>query len=105
SSLFKSSSVAILTTVVLMLFAFSLIQELIDAFVHVEPWFLITYGAGIIGNILTVPYPSHILTTHFGHVVVTSYAVTVPEGIAILVAYFAVTVILGLVLFERKEFN
>ncbi|MCL4344017.1 MAG: ABC transporter permease [Nitrososphaerota archaeon] len=105
SSLFKSSSIAILTTVVLMLFAFSLIQNLIDAFVHIEPWFLITYGAGIIGNILTVPYPLHTSTVHFGHVAITSYAVTVPEGIAILAAYFIVTAILGLVLFERKEFN
>ncbi len=105
SSMFKSSSVSILTTVVLMLFAFTLIQSLIDAFVHVEPWFLITYGAGIIGNILTVPYPVHTSTVHFGHAVITSFAVTVPEGVAILVVYFVVTAILGLVLFERKEFN
>ncbi|MDG7047197.1 MAG: ABC transporter permease [Nitrososphaerota archaeon] len=105
SSLFKSSSIAILTTVVLMLFAFSLIQNLVNAFVHIEPWFLITYGAGIIGNILTVPYPLHTSITRFGHVAITSYAVTVPEGVAILAIYFIVTAILGLVLFERKEFN
>jgi len=105
SSLFKSSSVSILTTVVLLLFAFTLIQNLIDAFAHIEPWFLITYGAGIIGNILTVPYPAHVSTAHFGSSVITTYAVTIPEGIAILLVYFIVTAILGLILFERKEFN
>ncbi len=105
SSLFKSSSVSILTTVVLMLFAFTLIQNLIDAFAHIEPWFLITYGAGIIGNILTVPYPAHVSTAHFGRAVITTYAVTIPEGVAILLVYFIVTAILGLILFERKEFN
>jgi hypothetical protein len=34
-----------------------------------------------------------------------TFAATVPEGIAILVVYFFATAILGLVLFERKEFT
>jgi hypothetical protein len=29
----------------------------------------------------------------------------VPEGLAIMAVYFAVTAVLGLVFFERKEFN
>jgi len=105
SSLFKSNSMAILTTVILLLFAFSLIQTIVTAFIHIEPWFLITYGAGIIGNILTVPYPTHTLVTRFGHASFTSFAVTVPEGIEILAIYFIVTAVIGLILFERKEFT
>ena len=30
---------------------------------------------------------------------------TIPEGLAIMLVYFAVTAVLGLLLFERKEFN
>ena len=33
------------------------------------------------------------------------YNVAVPEGLAIIGIYFIVTAILGLVLFERKEFT
>jgi len=52
SSLFKSSSISILVTVILLLFGFSLISTLVSDLVGIEPWFILTYGAGIIGNIL-----------------------------------------------------
>lgn len=106
SSVFKSSSMSIMVTVILLLFGFDLIDTLATNLVHIEPWFSITYGAGIIGNVLSVPFPQHITTIHFGNGPgLTSYNATIPEGIAIMVIYFAVTAILGLILFERKEFN
>jgi ABC-type transport system involved in multi-copper enzyme maturation permease subunit len=107
SSLFKSTSMSILVTAILFLFAFSLIQLIVSSLVQVEPWFIITYGSGIIGNVLVDPYP----TTQpirgagpSGRAGMT-YAATIPEGIIILLAYFIATAILGLVLFERKEFT
>src|SRR5437667_6946665 len=42
SSLFKSSSMSILVTAILFLFAFSLIQLIVANLVHIEPWFIIT---------------------------------------------------------------
>jgi hypothetical protein len=30
---------------------------------------------------------------------------TVPQGVAIMLAYFAITAVLGLILFEREEFT
>jgi ABC-type transport system involved in multi-copper enzyme maturation permease subunit len=108
SSLFKSSSMSILVTAILFLFGFNLIETVVSVLAQTEPWFLVTYGAGIIGNILEDPYPSHTSITRIGGPrgeTFTTYAVTVPEGIAILVVYFAVTAILGLLLFERKEFT
>ena len=105
SSLFKSSSISILITIILFLFVFSLIQALVANFVNMEPWFILTYGAQIIGNILTVPYPAHEVVNHFGRVSITTYNVTIPEGLVIIAVYFAVTAILGLVLFQRKEFT
>jgi ABC-2 type transport system permease protein len=104
SSLFKSTSMSILVTAILFLFAFTLIETLVEGLVKIEPWFLITYGAQIITNVLIDPYPT---TTRqgFGPNAFTSYTATIPEGIAILLAYFVVTAVLGLLLFERKEFT
>jgi len=59
--------------------------------------------------VMTSPFPAHITSTHIGAggrgPLFTTYNATIPEGIAIMVVYFAVTAILGLYLFERKEFN
>ena len=104
SSLFKSTSMSILVTAILFLFAFSLIQTLVERLVKIEAWFLITYGAQIITNVLIDPYPTT-TTQGFGRDAFTSYAATIPEGIAILLAYFVVTAVLGLFLFERREFT
>jgi ABC-2 type transport system permease protein len=106
SSLFKSSSYSILVTAILFLFAFSIIQALLQTFAQVEPWFILNYGAGMIVGVLSPAYPPHVtsIVSRFG-VSITSYAVTIPEGIAIVAAYFVVTAALGLALFERKEFT
>lgn len=110
SSLFKSSSISILVTVILLLFGFSLISTLVSDLVGIEPWFILTYGAGIIGNVLNSPYPAHSVTssTPIGHgriFTTTTFAASIPEGLAIIAVYFVVTAILGLLFFERKEFN
>ena len=105
SSLFKSSAMSILVTAILFLFVFSLIQNLVAGLVQIEPWFILTYGAQIIGNILMVPYPPHSTTIDAGQFSLTTYNVTVPEGLAIIALYFVITAILGLLLFERKEFT
>ena len=111
SSLFKSSSMSILVTAILLLFGFNIISALVTNIAHEEPWFLLTYGAQIIGNVLTNSYPQHEITVtgRFGPggniVSFTSYNATIPEGLAIMAIYFIVTAVLGLVFFERKEFN
>jgi len=108
SSLFKSSSMSILVTAILFLFVFTLIQQLVAALVQIEPWFILTYGAQIIGNVLAVPYPPPVSTSSFGPPggpTFTAYNATIPEGLAIIGVYFIITAIIGLVLFERKEFT
>ena len=107
SSLFKSSSISILVTAILFLFAFNIIQLLVSTFAQTEPWFIISYGAGIVGNVLMDPYPSTQPIRGAGPRGRDSilFAVTIPEGLAILLGYFLVTAILGLILFERKEFT
>ncbi len=107
SSLFKSSSISILMTTILFLFLFNLIATLTSDLAQTEPWFILEYGAGIIGNVLRDPYPDRISTTRFGPrgPLITTFNAAVWEGLAIMIGYFLVTAVLGLVLFERKEFN
>lgn len=105
SSLFKSSSMSILVTAILFLFAFNLIETIVSRLAQVEPWFIITYGAGIIGNVLIDPYPLTQSTRGPGGREFSTFAVTIPEGIAILVGYFVITAVIGLLIFERKEFT
>jgi ABC-2 type transport system permease protein len=107
SSLFKSSSMSILVTAILFLFVFSLIQTLVATLVKIEPWFMLTYGAGIITSILVVPYPEHVHTQIFGEgrITLTTYSAFISEGLAIIAIYFIITAALGLLLFEKKEFT
>jgi ABC-2 type transport system permease protein len=102
SSAFKNSSYSILMTAILLLFAFNFITPLITALSDSEPWFVLTYGSGIISNVLSSSgYPPH--ETVIGGT--ASFAATIPEGLVIMFAYFAVATILGLTLFEKEEFN
>jgi len=105
SSLFKNSSMSIIVTAILFLFAFNIVQLFVANLAQIEPWFILTYGAQIIGNVLTVPYPPHVVTTAREGFTLTTYNPSVPEGLAIMGIYFIVTAVLGLILFERKEFT
>ncbi len=100
SSLFKSSSYSILVSFLVLFLGFGIIQGVIEALTSLEPWFILTYGSSIIANVLSTTYPT--TSTRFG---VTIYVATIPEGLAIMGIYFVVTAVLGLFLFERKEFN
>ena len=109
SSVFKSSAMSILVTVILLLFGFSLIDTLLTNLIHIEPWFSLSYGSGIVSNVMSVPYPQHIVSVHVGPggggPLLTSYNATIFQGITIMIAYFVATAVIGLLLFERKEFN
>lgn len=107
SSLFKTSAMSILVTAILYLFAFNIIVAVISGLTQVEPWFIITYGSGIIGYVLTDPYPTTqtIPGAGPGGRAAVNYVVTIPEGLIIMLVYFVVTGALGLLLFERKEFT
>lgn len=102
SSVFKNNSYSILVTAILLLFGFNYITPLITAFSNSEPWYVLTYGAGIIKNVLSSSgYPPHEVVIAGS----SSYNATIPEGLAIMFAYFSVTTILGILLFEKKDFN
>ncbi len=97
SSLFKNGSFSILMSIILLLFVFTVIDGVLSAVSGIEPWFSINYAAGIIPNILIVPYPPHSFSGIFN--------ATVPEGLIIFAAYFLAGGVLGLWLFKLKEFT
>ncbi len=109
SSVFKSGSYSILVNAVFLLFGFTLIEGLVSALVGIEPWFVLTYGSEIVGNVLAATYPQHVVTVveQFGKrtISITTFNVGITEGLIILIAYFVVTGALGLLFFERKEFS
>ncbi len=102
SSAFKNNSYSILVTAILLLFGFNYITPLITALSNSEPWYVLTYGAGIISNVLSPSgYPDHQVMIAGS----TSYYATIPEGLAIMFIYFVATTILGITLFEKNDFN
>jgi ABC-2 type transport system permease protein len=102
SSLFKDNSYSILLTSILLLFGFNFITPLVSTLSNSEPWYVLTYGAGIIKNVLSPSgYPAHEVVIAGS----TSYSVTIPEGLAIMFGYFVIALILGVVLFEKEDFN
>jgi ABC-2 type transport system permease protein len=112
SAMFKNSLYAVLVVAVLFLFGFTLLEDLIQGLAHVTPWFIITYADSIIGGVFNATCPTspgtHTCTTsgpggrEFSVTVINA---TVPQGVAIMLAYFAITAVLGLILFEREEFT
>jgi len=111
SSVFKSSAISILMSVILLLLVFSIVDTVSSAVVGIEP-----YGAGIVTSILMSPYPQHVTVQSLGSALgganrtnarfsLTTYYATVPEGLEILIIYFIVMAIIGLWLFGRKEFT
>jgi ABC-2 type transport system permease protein len=112
SSMFKTSTYATLVVAVLFLFGFSLLQALIDGLAHVTPWFIISYADSIIGAVLTTTCATQ-PGTHTcamagpgGHTFLTTVTnPTIPQGILIMLGYFVITAVLGLILFQREEFS
>jgi ABC-2 type transport system permease protein len=111
SSLFKTSTYATLVVAVLFLFGFTLLQDLIQDLVNVTPWFILTYADTIIGGVFNTACTSspgtHVCTTPGpgGGFMTTVHNATIPEGVGIMIAYFLITAVVGLFLFEREEFS
>ena len=104
SSLFKTSLYAVLVVAILFLIGFSLIQEAVVGLTGTEPWYLLSYVAGIIAYPLT-GVPAHIETVRVAGTVVKTYHPSYLEGFSVMFGYFLLTTIGGLLLFQREEFR
>lgn len=104
SSLFKSSTISIVVSSILLVVGFFILMSTLGTRLHLEPWYVLTYGSDIIGNILNPSgYPLHIVTSSSGSIV--SFNATIPEGLVIMAVYAAITFFAGLFLFLRKEIS
>ncbi len=101
SSMFKQSLYGVLVVAVLFLFGWSILQVEIVTLAHLEPWFVISYAAEAISYPLSGS-PPH--TVAFGGRTI-AYHPTLAEGVGIMLGYFVLTTLVGLVLFEREEFT
>ena len=104
SSLFKSSAISVLMSVIMLLFVFNVIDTVASTVAGIEPWFSITYGSGIVTSVLSTNF-QHVTTVGGDRFQITMYNAYTWEGLLILTGYFVVTAIIGLWLFERKEFT
>lgn len=113
SSLFKTSAYGFVLTAILFLFGFTLLQDLVQGLVKMEPWMVISYASSAIGEVFapTVNWglggtivSTRIPTGPGRFDTVTSYTSGVAEGLAIMLAYFLITGVVGLLLFEKEEF-
>jgi ABC-2 type transport system permease protein len=104
SSVFKNSALAILLTIVTLLLVFNIVDTLTTVVLGIEPWYSIIYGSNIVTSVLSNPYPAHYVpaSANFG---IPTYVATIPEGLAIVAVYFVASALVGLYLFEKKEFT
>ncbi len=109
SSLFKTSAYGFVLTVILFLFGFTLIGDIITGLVKVEPWMIISYAESTIGNVFSTTanwgFTGTVTTMTTGRISVTTYTPGIGEGVVIMIGYFIVAAVLGLFMFEREEFN
>jgi ABC-2 type transport system permease protein len=108
SSMFKTSTYAVLVVAVLFIFGFTILQELISGLVKIEPWFIISYADSVIGYPFLSTLPAHVVQMPVGpggSTTLTTYNPTYLEGVLIMLGYFVGTALLGLLLFEREEFS
>jgi ABC-type transport system involved in multi-copper enzyme maturation permease subunit len=133
SSLFKTSAYGFVLTAILFLFGFTLLQDLVTALLNLQPWMVISYASSSIGEVFgTVTNPCTGVTTstvnwglngvygipggaaasagcsgggpgaRFG--AAPTWTAGVAESVVILLGYFVVTGIAGLLSFEKEEF-
>jgi ABC-2 type transport system permease protein len=110
SSLFKTSTYAVLVVAVLFLFGFSLIDAVIEGLLNIQPWFVIAYAQPVVGSVFntsctTAPGTHTCSLGNGGGPMITVTNPTLLEGALIMLGYFLLTTLAGLVLFEREEFT
>ncbi len=117
SSLFKNGVYSFVLTALLFLVGFSLVQDFMQGLAQLQPWELISYASQTIGEVFQpsvhwgltgtgVQAPSvggnGGVNLHTGNVV--DWTPGIAEGAVIMAAYWALTLLAGLSLFEREEF-
>ncbi len=107
SSFFKSPSVAIIASLLILILGFPIVTA-ISAFAGGEPWYSLDYGSGIISNVLVSNFEHQktlVVGGGPGGVTFTlhQWSPYLWEGVVILAAYLAVFLVLTFVLYHYRE--
>jgi ABC-type transport system involved in multi-copper enzyme maturation permease subunit len=107
SSLFRSSSMSVVISVLVVWLVFPLITGILDL-VGVEPWFLLTYAGDVITYLAAKVYPQHIssITASTGsgpNITVTTFVPYIWEAVGIMVGYLVVSLAIAWLVYSRKE--
>jgi len=102
SSVFKSSSISIVVSVLLVILAMPFATGILDL-TSIEPWFFITYAGGAISDLAAQPYPPHLQTIPAGSITVSIYTPTPTEAALIMVGYLLVSLGISYLIYSRRE--
>ena len=99
STLFKNAAISVLFSAATLLFGFSLVERLLERLHAGETWYILSYAGQSVVNVFSIPYPPHVLTNGTE----TTYFVTIPESIAIMAGYLVVSLLIGYLIFKRRD--
>ena len=106
SSLFKSPNISIIMAILFVWIVMPLISSIL-ALVHVEPWFLLTYAGNVLQALAQKTYPPNVQTAQIspggGLPAVVVYNPTVLEATAIMIGYLIFSLLLGWIVYSRRE--
>lgn len=105
SALFRSPAVSMVVTILVMFLGFEIIDSVVGSSLGYEPWFSLLYAGSAIGLPLEGQPHYTARTATFGHRTITTYMwyPYVWEGIAIMVAYFVIFLVISAIVYQYKE--
>lgn len=102
SSLFKSSSVSIIVTVLIVWIVMPSISGVLQ-FLSIEPWFLISYAGSSISALSQENYPPHEQTINLPNGHLTIYTPYVWEATIISIVYLVLSLVIAYLIYSRRE--
>lgn len=104
SSLFKNAALSIVISILVVIVAMPIVQTITQFLSHVEPWFLVTYAAGVISNLAQKNYPPHVVTQQLGAGrTFFVYTPTLVEGVLIMLGYLVISGFITWAVYTRRE--
>lgn len=107
SSLFKNSNVSIIVAILLVWIVMPSLTSVMG-FVHLEPWFLITYAGNVLQALAQKTYPPNVQTIPpnalgNGQPGLVVYNPTIAEATVIMAGYLLVSMLLAWIVYSRRE--
>ncbi len=105
SSIFRSPTSALVIIILLFIIVLPMIDQLLISLAEIKPWFTPSFSSGIIGNILTVPYPIDLEEGQLprGPFDSARFVPYVTESILVQILFLFVSGITSIAIFRKME--